>query len=534
MHDTLLLYNGHVVTMDRSNPNATAVAMRGGTVIAVGSDADVRQATGPNVESIDLHGRTATPGLNDAHAHPMGVGFGLTDLDLATPSNQRVTDIVSLVADATRERPPATWIVGRGYDQARLEDQRHPTRHDLDPVTPNHPVLLLRACHHIGVANSAALARAGITAGTPDPDGGSIDRDVHGEPTGVLRESALEQLRTAIPEPSEEDYTTAIERAGHTFLACGVTSVAEAVVSSPRQVAAYQSLWQRGRLPVRTSLMLTFDDMLEPASQIGFRTGFGDDRLRVGPIKLFSDGSIGGRTARMRLSYESDSDNVGLWMMEPEELKARILRAHQLGFQLAIHAIGDAAIDLVLDGYEAAQQANPRDDARHRIEHCSIVDDGILARIAALGVIPIPGTSFLYYFRDAYLQNLGENRPRRAYGLASFARHGITAAASTDAPVVSPRATIGLQTMVTRRDQTGHAVGPEEAVTLDDALRAYTANGAYATFEEHRKGMLAPGLLGDVSVFEADIHDVEPEHLGQVNVDFTIIEGTIVYERDHR
>jgi len=531
MPDTLLLYNGHIVTMDRSNPHATSVAMRDGTVIAVGSDNDVRQAAGPNFESIDLQGRTATPGLNDAHAHPIGVGFGLTDLNLATPPNQRVTDIVSLVATATRDRSPDRWIVGRGYDQARLEDQRHPTRRDLDPVAPNHPVLLLRACHHIGVANSAALLRAGITAGTPDPDGGSIDRDDHGEPTGLLRESALEQLRSVMPEPSEDDYATAVERAGHTFLAHGVTSVAEAVVSSPRQVAAYQSLWQRGRLPVRTSLMLTYDEMLEPAATIGFRTGFGDDRLKLGPIKLFSDGSIGGRTARMRHPYESDADNVGLWMMEPDELKQKILRAHQLGFQLAIHAIGDAAIDLVLDGYETAQQASPRDDARHRIEHCSIVDDGILARIAALGVIPIPGTSFLYYFRDAYLQNLGEDRSRHAYGLVSFARHGITAAASTDAPVVSPRATIGLQTMITRRDETGHAVGLEEAVSLDDALRAYTANGAYATFDEHRKGMLAPGLLGDVTVFETNIHDLEPEHLGQVNVDFTITDGLVVYER---
>jgi predicted amidohydrolase YtcJ len=527
----LLLVNGRVLTMDPARPTAAAVAIRAGTVVAVGSDAEARAAAGPGVETVDLRGRTATPGLNDAHAHPMGVGFALADLDLGTPPNRSVADLVGLVAAAARERPPGTWIVGRGYDQARLADLRHPTRHDLDPVSPDHPVVLIRACFHIAVANSVALARAGIDAGTPDPEGGTIDRDEHGEPTGVLRETAFERARAAIGEPSEEQMADALERGLRAFLAAGVTSVGEAKLENATHFAAYQRLRREGRLPTRVNLMPMLDHFLDPFQQAGLRSGFGDAWLRIGPLKVFSDGSIGGRTARMRVPYEGEPDNVGLWMMEPEVLKAKVLRAHRAGFQLAIHAIGDAAIDLVLDAFEAAQRADPRPDPRHRIEHCSIVDGGILRRIAALGVVPVPGTSFLRHFRDAYYQNLGEERPSRAYGMAGFKELGIVAAASTDAPVVPTSATAGLQTMVTRLDAQGRPVGLDERVPLDDALRAYTVHGAYASFEEGRKGTLAPGMLGDVTVFETDLHAVDPDALGGVQVDLTIAEGRIADAR---
>ncbi len=531
MSGDLLLVNGRILTMDPDRPEATAIAIRSGRIAAVGTDAEAREAAGPRVETIDLRGRTATPGLNDAHAHPMGVGHALADLNLATPPNASIRDIVDLVAAESRRRAPGTWIIGRGYDQARLAEQRHPTRHDLDPVSPNHPVLLLRACHHIGVANSRALELARITAATPDPDGGTIDRDEHGEPTGVVREAALQLVRAAIGEPAEDQIAEALVRAGEAFLASGVTSVTEAGIRRPEEMRAYQRLNRDGRLPVRTYLMMMLDETLEPMVSLGIQTGFGDDWLRIGPAKLFSDGSIGGRTARMHQPFVGEPDNVGLWMMPPEELKAKVLRAHAAGFQVGIHAIGDAAIDLVLDAYEEAMSAHPRPNPRHRIEHCSIIDERMLRRIAQLGVIPIPGTSFLYYFRDAYVQNLGYDRLRYAYGLKSFAQHGIVAAASSDAPVVPVTATIGLQTMMTRRDVNGQSVWPEEAIGLMDALRAYTVNGAYASFEEHKKGMLKPGMLGDVTVFETDLQRVAPEDLGAVKVDLTITGGRIAYNR---
>jgi predicted amidohydrolase YtcJ len=277
--------------------------------------------------------------------------------------------------------------------------------------------------------------------------------------------------------------------------------------------------------------MMIIDEMLAPMTEIGLRTGMGDEWLRIGPAKLFGDGSIGGRTARMRRPYEGQAENVGLWMLPPAELKQKVLRAHRAGFQVGIHAIGDAAIDLVLDAYEEAMRAHPRPNPRHRVEHCSIIDEATIARIARLGVVPIPGTSFLYYFRDAYVQNLGYDRIRYAYGMASFAKHGVIAAASTDAPVVSTSATIGLQTMLTRRDIAGNEIWPEEAIDLDAALRSYTVNGAYASFEEGIKGTLKPGMIGDVTVFETDLRGVAPAELGQVRVDYTITDGNVAYHR---
>lgn len=533
MRGDLLLVNGKFRTMDAALPEASAVAIRQGRIVAVGANGEARAAAGPGVEAIDLRGRTATPGLNDAHAHPMLVGFALGDLDLAATAerNRSVSALVTLVAAAARERAPGEWIVGRGYDQARLAEQRHPTRSDLDPVAADHPVLLLRSCHHVGVANSRALALAGVTAATTDPAGGTFDRDEHGEPTGVVREAALGVVQAAIGLPSEEQIAAALTRSGRAFLESGVTSVTEAGIDEPRELAAYQTLRQRGELAVRTYLMMMLDETLEAMTALGLRTGFGDERLRIGPAKLFADGSIGGRTARMRRPFLGESENVGLWMMPPAELKEKVLRAHRAGFQVGIHAIGDAAVELVIDAYEAAQRDDPRPDPRHRIEHCSIVDEGLIRRIAAIGAVPIPGTSFLRHFREAYWQNIGEERLRHAYGLATFARHGIVAAASSDAPVVPTSATAGLQTMVTRRDIAGRPVWPEEAVPLADALRVYTTNGAYASFEEGIKGRLTPGLLGDVTVFESDLFAVDPNDLAAVKIDLTIVDGEVAYAR---
>jgi predicted amidohydrolase YtcJ len=526
----LLLLTGRVRTMDPAHPAASAIAIRMGRIVYVGDDAGANAAAAPGSPVIDLAGRTATPGLNDAHAHPMSVGFALLDLDLSPERNAGIADLQGLVRAAAAGRPPGTWIVGRGYDDARLAEGRHPTRADLDAIAPDHPVVLIRMCHHIGAANSAALRLAGITRATPDPDGGIFDRDEHGEPTGVLREVALEMVRAQMPEPDEAAMMAALEAGGREFLRAGVTSGVEAGIRDPRELRAYQRLREQGKLPIRTYLMMIIDETLDELISLGIQTGFGDEWLRIGPAKLFSDGSIGGRTAMMHAPYEGQPDNHGLWMLPPEELKAKVRRAHDAGFQVGIHAIGDAAIDLVLDAYEEAQAASPRPDTRHRIEHCSIIDDRILGRIRDLGVVPIPGTSFLRHFRDAYVNNLGAWRIGQAYGMRSFARFGITAAASSDAPVVPVNVLAGVQTMVTRHDILGRPCNPEEAISLEDALRAYTVNGAYASFEEGIKGTLKPGFLGDVTVFETDLAAVAPDALASVGVAYTIAEGNVVYE----
>jgi len=526
----LVLYNGHVMTMDTARPEASAVAIRAGNVVAVGDDA-VSAAAGPGVDTIDLKGRTATPGLNDAHAHPMSVGLAMSDLDIGPESAGSIPAIVAKVRAQAERTPAGSWIVGRGYDQARLAEQRHPTRTDLDAISPDHPVVLIRACHHIAVANSVALQAAGIDETTRDPDGGAIDRDDAGRPTGVVRETAMTLVRAQIPRPTEQQLAEALILAGKAFLAAGVTSTVEAGIREPIEMHAYQSLWSRGRLPVRTYLMMMIDETLDALATLGIKTGYGDPWLRIGPAKLFSDGSIGGRTARMRLPFEGEAENVGLWMEPPDVMRAKIVRAHALGFQVGIHAIGDAAIDVILDAYEEAQRLHPRPDARHRMEHCSIVDLETIRRIKRLGVIPIPGTSFLYHFRPAYEQNLGLERIRYAYAMRTFAEEGVVAAASTDAPVVPVSAAVGIGMMMNRVDVTGTPVWPEERVGLDEAIRAYTWNGAYASFEEDIKGSLEHGKVGDVTVFDSDLREVSPTDMKDIEIDLTITDGQIAYAR---
>jgi hypothetical protein len=373
---------------------------------------------------------------------------------------------------------------------------------------------------------------AGITAAMSDPPGGTVDRDERGEPTGVLRESAQTLVRELIPPPSLQQCKDALVAAGKEYLAQGVTSFAEAGVRDATHMRAYEELAESGELPVRTYLMMMIDETLDHLEALGIKTGFGDEWLRIGPAKLFLDGSIGGRTARMTQPYEGETDNVGLWMYDPDEVKAKMLRAHKAGFQLCAHAIGDAAISLLLDAYEEALEQAPRPDHRHRIEHCSIIDLDLVHRIKRVGAVPIPGTSFLYYFNRAYIQNLGWERIRYAYGMNTFYEHGIVAAASTDAPVVNTSAMLGLRTMMTRKSEEGDVMWLEEAVPLAEALRTYTYNGAYASFEEGIKGTLTPGKLGDAVVFETDIASVAPDEIGGVRVDMTIADGHIVYQRD--
>lgn len=531
MRSTLLVHGGPILTMDPSQPRVDAVGIVGDRVVATGSVADVRAELGAHIEDIDLRGRTATPGLYDAHAHVMGVGFAASDLDVSSRSVASIADIRAMVQERAGAVPPTAWVLGRGYDQALLAEQRHPTRLDLDEAAPEHPVALWRSCHHIMVANTAALRLAGITRETPDPDDGTIDRDAHGEPTGVLRESATGAITAAMGLPDEETIAHALATGGAAFRRCGVTSVAEAGIRRAEELRAYQRLWRSGTLPLRTWLMMIIDDTLDELVSLGITTGFGDAWLRIGNAKLFSDGSIGGRTARMSRPYEGEADNLGILMIPPEEIHAKVLRAHTAGFQLGIHAIGDAAIAHVLDAYEVAQREHPREDPRFRIEHCSILDEGLLGRIQRLGAIPIPGTTFLHDMRPVYLQNLGEARVRYAYAMRTFADRGIIAAASSDAPVSSHNPMIGIQTMVTRRDRLGDEIWPEERVSLDEALTAYTRNGAYASFAEHEKGTLAPGMLADLAIFETDLHAIAPQELGNVRCDMTIAGGSVVYDR---
>ncbi len=526
----IVLVNGDVITADPENPRVSAVAIRAGCIAAAGTDDEALVHRG-GAEVVDLRGRTAVPGLNDAHCHPMQVGLAASEADARPEAAPDIGALAEKLRQHASQKEPGSWVLARGYDDSRLAESRHPTRADLDAAAPDHPALLTRACHHVAVANGRALSLAGITADTPDPDGGRIDRDVRGEPTGVLRESAMRLVESAIPEPDADDLEAALKQATRIFHSLGLTSVAEAGIRRPEEMEAYQRLRESGEGP-RSYLMVLADHALEHFAPSGIRTGFGDERLKIGPAKIFLDGSIGGRTARMREPYAGDADNRGLWMQEPGQMSDTLARAHAAGWQLCAHAIGDAAIDLLLDCYERILAEMPRPDARPRIEHCEFVgDEGVFDRISRLGAVPVPGTTFLREFRPVYEASLGTERLRYANAMRTFADRNIVAAASSDAPVVSPDPLAGIQTMITRRDREGAAAYEEEAVTLEEAVRAYTLAGAYASFEEEIKGSLAPGKLGDVTVLGADLRSVVPNEIAEVGVDLTVMGGEITHSR---
>ncbi|MFM9107947.1 MAG: amidohydrolase [Chloroflexota bacterium] len=497
----LVYTNGTVLTMDDAVPTAETVAVSNGRFTRVGRHEDLKEEIGPGTEVIDLAGATLVPGFDDNHTHPIFFGRSLRQISAKPDDAASIAEIAATFRRAAAAPAPAAhpWLIGRGYDDTRLAERRHPDRHDLDPATGGRPALLSRTCGHIAVANSAALALAGIGARTPDPQGGIIDRDAAGEPTGVLRETAIELVRACIPRATVSEIKDDLRAAAKAFRAYGITSVAEAMLSSADEFQAYQELARDGELGVRVYLMVMIDDLLDGFASLGIRTGWGDDWLRVGPAKLFQDGSGGGRTAAMFDPYPGEPDNYGIAIWSQEELDEKFGRAHRLGFQLCAHAIGDRAITMVLNAYEKALAADPRPDHRHRIEHCGMCTPEILDRMARHRFIAVPQPNFIYELGDSYLRNFTPEQIALAYPCRAWFDRGIVAVGSSDVPVVGCDPLLGMRTAVNRLTRDGQQMAPEQGVTPLEALRMFTRHGAFASFQENRKGRIAPGLLADVA-----------------------------------
>ncbi len=528
--DTVFL-NGRVYTIDARQPRAEAMAVLHGRVLAVGSTAEIRAMAGPDTRVIDLGGRTLMPGINDNHCHPPGYGESLTSIDASAQAVSSLKQILDKYGKAASEAMPGRWIMGRGYDDTRLDVLRHPTRHDLDAVTGDHPAYLTRTCGHIGVANSVALQLAGITRDTPNPQGGEIDKDEHGEPTGVLRELAQNLVRSLVPEPTVADVKRNLIAAGKKFNSLGITSVSDASIRHDREMLAYQELRDSGELYMRTYLFMMIDDTLDALSALGLKTGAGDEWVRIGPAKIFQDGSGGGRTALMSIPYPDEPDNYGIAVYTQEEIDDRFTRAARAGFQCCAHAIGDKAIGMIIDGMERALNAYPQHDHRWRIEHCGMMTDELLDRMVELQLVAVPQFSFVHYLGDSYIRNFSREWLELSYPGRDWLDRGILTIGSSDAPVTPAEPWVNIRAAVTRLTQDGNVMGSEQGVTIDEALTMFTLNGARGSFEEHIKGSLTPGKLADTIVIDRDPHDLAPEELHTVEVDLTMVGGNIVFER---
>ena len=543
MRFDLVLDNASVITCDPSRPRAGSIGILGDRIVAVTGAGEL--APSDTGRRIDLAGATVVPGFNDAHNHMQGFGASLTMLPLQHPVVRSVGDIVAAVAARAAEAPPGSWILGGGYDHNKLAEGRHPTRHELDPVSRDHPVALGHTSGHFTTVNTAAMRAARI--GEVDvPEGGVVTVDADGTPTGLLEEQAQMLVRRLLQPHPVADLVASLTAASDRYLAEGVTSCTEAGVggflgaTEPLEVAAYQQAVRNGGLQVRVTLMPSIDtlhgsehhpDDDEPlVLDLGLHTGFGDDRLRIGPTKIFADGSLMGRTAAMFEPFEGEPGNAGYFQMDEGRLHSLILRAHRSGWQVATHAIGDRAVASVLDAYEEALRRHPRPDHRHRIEHCGVCRPADVARIARLGVVPVPQAHFIGEIGDGLLGALGERRAPDCYRQASFLAAGAVLPGSSDRPVVQGAPLLGIHDLVNQRTASGRPFNPQEALTAEQALHAYTVGSAYAAFDEQRKGSIEPAKLADLVVLDRDLTTVDPEAIAETRVLATMVGGTFAYD----
>ncbi len=523
--------NGQVITVNEYDGVYEAIAVKGNRILAVGSDDGIRSMIGRRTEVMDLRGRALLPGFIDSHLHLVLHGTNRLGITCKFPEVKSIEDIKARVKAVADRVPPGTWIRGWGYDHTKLAEGRHPTRDDLDEVAPHHPVIIVRTCAHISAVNSRALELAGIGDDPPDPPGGRIERGPDGRPTGVLKETAhMQMLKVASFEARE--LREAISVAAKELVSLGITSVHDAGGYGAVQFRALQQTVEEGELPLRVYGMVfsLIDNLqfIEEFGKAGPVTGFGNKRLRIGPVKVMTDGSSSGPTAATREPYSSDPTDRGILYLELEELTSIFRRFHAKGFQLTAHAVGDRAVEMVLDAFERVLSEDPRPH-RHRIEHSAIMDPELMDRMARLGVVPVAQPVFLYEFGDGYLRDYGE-RTRYMFPCRSLLDRDIPVAGSSDCPVTTPNPLIGLRTALDRKTAGGRQVAPEEGVSMLEAVRMYTYNGAYASFEEDIKGSLEPGKLADLVVLSQPLLGTPVEELGDIEVDLTMVGGRVVYE----
>lgn len=529
----LLVKNANIITMDKENPKAEAFACKYGRFIKIGSSSDVEAFAGANTKTIDAGGKTVIPGLIDAHAHLLSLrGKQLLQLDCSPRYVGEIQDIIDIISEKAKTTPKGEWILAGSYDFTKLKEQRHPTRWELDKASVDHPIHLRTQTCHIGVINSKALEVSGIAKDVEDPPGGVFDRDENGELTGVCREEAhflfvtgMGKEGSFVPPYSREQLAKAVELSCKEYNSMGITSTGDGLVG-PEEIEAYQLASEQGKLTVRTYLNV-LDINLEKLKALRMRTGFGNEFIKIGGIKSFVDGAIAAHTAWLSESYEGRPDYYGIATKTPEEISEIVLNAHRSGFQMEIHANGDRAIEIVLDAYEKAQKTYPRNDPRHRIAHCTVVNGELIKRIHELGVIPLPFTTYVYEHGEK--MGVYGDRINMMFANRSFLDAGIPVAASSDNPCATQNPFLAFYSMVNRKSSEGQLVGPEQRISIEEALWIYTMGSAYASFEEGDKGSIEEGKLADFVVLSEDPINMNPEKLKDIKALETFVNGGKVY-----
>jgi len=522
----LALVNGRVLTMDESHPRAEAFAVKNGRFVAIGSNDDVRNLASRETTILDAEGMTVTPGFIDAHSHPASGGVReLVSVNLDLRSIGAIQDAIRKRASET---PPGEWVLGFKYDDTKVREGRQITRKELDEAAPDHPVFISHRGGHVYWYNSRGFEKAGVTVNTPDPPGGKIYKE-GGELTGKVAERANDLFSQVVPSGSTREQRKAgAELISRLMTASGLTSVHDASCGTDSAIA-YQDALHAGELRMRVYMMVR-GSMFEGCKAAGLYTGFGNEWLKVGGVKFGADGSASGRTMAMSTPYVGRPDDHGILTMTQEEIYEAVDDAHQHDFQIGIHANGDLAIDMVLKAYERALEKWPRPDARHRLEHCSLVNPDLLRRIKATGSIPAPFYTYAHYHGRNW-EEYGPEKMEWMFAHRSFLDYGIPVAPASDYVPGPFEPMMALQSMVTRKDVEGRVWGPSQRISLDEALRVCTVNGAYASFEENVKGSITAGKCADFVILGRHPDEVDPDKIKEIEIVRTVVGGKTMYSR---
>jgi len=534
-HTPVIYRARSVITMRPQS--AQAFAVLGGRIVATGSARELH-ARFRGAEEVDFGNAVIAPGFNDAHMHLGMTAEDLLHLDLSYNTTPSLSAAKAKLREQAQLVPAGTWIRASRYDDAKMAEGRLLDRWDLDEVSRQHPILVIHIAGHWGVVNSKALELGGIDEHTQEPFGGKFGRDATGRLNGILYEQALfdfaypsasKQGRTVVPASSFEERLAGLSRAVQMFHAAGLTSVGDALVG-PHELALFQEALRRGLLTLRVNMLITHEHY-DHVRRLGLRSGFGDEQLRFGGVKTFVDGAIGGRTCLMDQPFEGTTDDYGVQTISTSDLRDIARMVHADGTRLCAHANGDRAIALLLDQLEAAAADHPRANLRHRIEHCTIINEQILARMKRLGAIAVPFGSYVLYHGGKLIDWYGPKRVERMFAHRSFLDAGVAVAGSSDYPCGPYEPLLALRSCVTRQGLDGAIVGGNQRLTALEALSLYTTSAAYAAGEEHVKGRLAPGLLADFVVLSDNPLTVAPTALGSLEVLQTYVGGKCVWRR---
>lgn len=522
-----IIFNANIITVNPRQPRAQALAILGDKILAVGDNDVIKKMANGLTKKIDVGGQTITPGFIDAHSHPASSGRRhLRNVNCDLRSITAIQQAIKARADKT---PKGEWVSGFLYDDTKTAEGRFINRYDLDKVAPDHPVYIGHRGGHTAYVNSRALAVVNYTKDSKDPQGGQIDRDpATGEPTGLLKETATSALERLMPTSFDAaDYQAGAKLISEMMTKTGVTTVTDAY-GSPKDLRAYQDAYHADELKLRVYCMMGYfsiDDMLDA----GIRTGFGNDWVKVGGMKLTCDGSISERTARLSEPYKGRPDDYGIIVMDEDALYEHAIKAHKADWQIGIHANGDVGIDIALSVYERLQKEYKREDPRFRLEHCTVINQDLIRRMKALNVIPNPFSTYVY-FHGEKMKHYGTDRLENMFALRSFLDAGINVTQTSDYPPGPFEPMMALQSSVTRTDMQGKIWGASQKITIEEAIKIGTINGAYASYEEHIKGSIEVGKLADLVVLGDDPTQVDPMKLIETPVERTMVGGNWVYE----